>query len=145
MSSKTKAAKVIESVDEVSTDEVEDTVDDAPEATDSEAPASNDGIEPGSPEFDWQLEYPGEPVFVFTTSDGVTVGMAALVGARKPSVGVLRKLRKANYLDQMWTTIEWVSSAAALALSDEFDEVEYGEMFAAWSEWSKTTTGESSR
>lgn len=106
---------------------------------------SNEGIEPGSPAFDWQLEYPGEPVFVFTSSTGVTVGMAALAGARKPAMGALRLLRKSNYLDQMWTTLEWVSSPAALMVSDEFSEEDYSEMFAAWAEWSKTSAGESSR
>lgn len=106
---------------------------------------SNEGVEPGSPGFDWQLEYPGEEVFVFTATDGTTVGMAALTGDRKPSLGVLRKLRKSSYLDQMWTTLEWVSSAAALAISDEFPEKDYAAMFEAWSEFSRTSAGESSR
>ncbi|MFA4083682.1 hypothetical protein ONA92_18460 [Mycobacteroides salmoniphilum] len=146
---KAKAAKATKSaetdiddeLERLDNDEIEGTTDEfkAPEAP------SNEGVEPGSAEFDWQLEYPGERVFVFTSSTGVTVGMAALVGARKPSMGVLRTLRKTHYLDQMWTTLEWVSSPAALAISDEFSEADYAEMFDAWSTWSRTSAGESSR
>lgn len=132
----------LERLERLDNDDIEGTID---ELKAPEVPPSNDGIEPGSPEFDWQLEYPGEPVFVFTSSTGVTVGMAALAGARKPAMGALRLLRKSNYLDQMWTTLEWVSSPAALAVSDEFSEEEYSAMFVAWAEWSKTSAGESSR
>ncbi|MGH3953948.1 MAG: hypothetical protein ACRDTI_07935 [Mycobacterium sp.] len=149
---KAKAAKVspstetdiddeIERLERLDNDEIEGATDEfkAPEAP------SNEGVEPGSAEFDWQLEYPGEQVFEFTSSTGVTVGMAALVGARKPSMGVLRTLRKTHYLDQMWTTLEWVSSPVALSISDEFSEADYAEMFDAWSTWSRTSAGESSR
>lgn len=132
----------IERLEHLDNEDIEAAID---ESKAPEAPPSNEGIEPGSPEFDWQLEYPGEPVFVFTSSTGVTVGMAALAGARKPGMGVLRLLRKSNYLDQMWTTLEWVSSPAALRVSDEFSEEDYSAMFAAWAEWSKTSAGESSR
>ncbi|SKU72177.1 Uncharacterised protein [Mycobacteroides abscessus subsp. massiliense] len=148
---KAKAAKASQSNETDIDDEIErlDNDGDIEGAIDElkapEVPPSNEGIEPGSPEFDWQLEYPGEPVFVFTSSTGVTVGMAALAGARKPGMGVLRLLRKSNYLDQMWTTLEWVSSPAALTVSDEFSEEDYSAMFAAWAEWSKTSAGESSR
>ena len=106
---------------------------------------SNEGIEPGSPEFDWQLEYPDEDVFVYTASDGTTVGMAPLAGKRKPHMGTLRKLRKADHMEQMWTVLEWVSSPAALAVSDEFSDEDYAALFDAWSEWSKTSVGESLR
>lgn len=147
---KAKAAKatkpaetdIDDELERLDNDEIEGLIDEI------ELPAalpSNEGIEPGSAEFDWQLEYPGERVFVFTSSTGVTVGMAALVGARKPSMGVLRTLRKTHYLDQMWTTLEWVSSPAALAISDEFSEEDYAAMFDAWSTWSRTSAGESSR
>lgn len=147
---KSKAAKAAQSteteiddeLERLDIDEIEDVIDEI------ELPAaapSNEGIEPGTPEFDWQLEYPGEAVFVFTSSTGVTVGMASLVGARNPGMGALRLLRKSNYLDQMWTTLEWVSSPAALAVSDEFSEEDYAAMFQAWSDWSRTSAGESSR
>lgn len=108
-------------------------------------PVPNDGIEPGSPEFDWQHEYPGEKFFVYTNTDGVTVGLAALLGARKPKPGYLRKLRKQNELDVMWTIIEMAASPAALDVSDEFEDEDYGKMYAAWSEWNQTTVGESMR
>ncbi|QFG08870.1 tail assembly chaperone [Mycobacterium phage MalagasyRose] len=105
----------------------------------------NKGIAPGSPEFDWQAEYPGEDVFVYTASNGVTVGLARCAGARKPKPGFLRQLRKAPYMEQLWTMLEIVASPAALAVSDDFEDEEYGQMFEAWSEWSKTPVGESSR
>jgi hypothetical protein len=45
----------------------------------------------------------------------------------------------------MWFVIERVSSENALAVSDEFDDKDYSQMFEKWSEWSNTTAGESSR
>lgn len=111
----------------------------------AKAKAPNEGIEPGSPEFNWQHEYPGEAVFTFKASDGVTVGLAALAGKRKPRSGFLRKLRKEAEMEQMWTILELVSSPAALAVSDEFEDEDYAAMYNEWAEWSKTTVGESLR
>lgn len=97
---------------------------------------------PGDTGFDWQNEYPGEDVFVFTASTGATVGLARLAGPRKPKPGVLRKLRKQDELGQMWAVIELVASEAALDVSDEFDDEDYGRMFEEWALWSKSTAGE---
>ena len=99
----------------------------------------------GSLEFDWQSEYPGEKVYVYTAADGTTVGIAAMVGARKPKSGFLRQLRKEAAMEQMWTILELVMSPAALAVSDDFEDEDYGAMYAGWSEWSKTAVGESTR
>jgi hypothetical protein len=100
---------------------------------------------PGESGFDWQAEYPGEEVFVFTAEDGTTVGLAAMGEKRRPKPGVLRKLRHQPAIEQMWFVIERVSSENALAVSDEFDDKDYSQMFEKWSEWSNTTAGESSR
>jgi hypothetical protein len=96
-------------------------------------------------EFDWQAEYPGEDVFVFTAKDGTTVGLAAMGEKRRPKPGVLRKLRFQPSVEQMWFILERVSSPAALAVSDEFDDEDYAHMWEQWSDWSNTSAGESSR
>ena len=100
---------------------------------------------PGEPGFDWQTEYPDEEVFVFTATDGRTVGLAALNDKRRPKPGVLRKLRLQNAVEQMWFVLEQVACPAALEVSDDFGDEDYGEMFQAWSEWNQATVGESSR
>jgi hypothetical protein len=100
---------------------------------------------PGESGFDWQAEYPGEDVFVFTAKTGTTVGLAAMGEKRRPKPGVLRKLRHQPPIEQMWFVIERVSSENALAVSDEFDDKDYSDMFEQWSEWSNTSAGESSR
>lgn|GEM_PF-3377876 len=116
--------------------EAEVAVDDAPEP-----PAA----QPGDPGFDWQTEYPGEEVFVFTAADGRTVGLAALNDKRRPKPGVLRKLRLQNAVEQMWFVLERVASEKALEVSDDFDDEDYGGMFEAWSQWNQAIAGESSR
>lgn len=98
---------------------------------------------PGEPGFDWQKEYPGEEVFVFTAEDGTTVGLAALGPTRKFKAGEIRKARHLNEIDQMFVVIERVASPAALAISDEFADEDYGRMFGEWSEWANTSSGES--
>ena len=110
-----------------------------------ELPAERTPPRAGSPEFDWQAEYPDEKVYVYTAEDGTTVGLAAMVGHRKPKSGFLRQLRKAPAMEQMWTILELVMSPLALAVSDEFEDEDYANMYTGWSEWSKTAVGESTR
>ena len=116
-----------------------------PEAAVAVDDAGTPALRPGEPGFDWRSEYPGEEVFVFTASDGRTVGLAALNDQRRPKPGVLRRLRKENAVEQMWFVLEQVACPAALEISDDFNDEDYGEMFQAWSEWNQTTAGESSR
>lgn len=97
----------------------------------------------GEPGFDWSAEYPGEEVFVFTASDGSTVGLAALGPTRKFKAGEIRKARHLNEVDQMFVVLERVASPAALDVSDEFGDDDYGRMFGEWSEWANTSSGES--
>jgi hypothetical protein len=96
----------------------------------------------GESGFDWQEDYPGEEVFVFTASDGTTVGLAVMSGDRRPKPGMLRKLRKQPALEQMWTVIEIVASENALAVSDEFTDKDYSEMYRQWTEYIGITPGE---
>ncbi|WNM74110.1 tail assembly chaperone [Mycobacterium Phage Nergal] len=140
MASKAKQTKTSET-EELSTVEKMVAVNTPVEVDATPTPEPNKGVEPGSPEFDWHAEYPGEAVFVYTSSDGVTVGLAALAGKRKPKSGFLRKLRKEQEMEQMWTILELVSSQAALDVSDEFEDADYAAMYNQWAEWSKTTVG----
>ena len=48
---------------------------------------------PGDKGFDWQSEYPGEDVFVYTSSEGVTVGLARMSSERAPGPGRQREVR----------------------------------------------------
>lgn len=123
-------------------DEFEDSLEIAAGTDDAEPPVE---LRPGDPEYDWQAQYPGERVFVYTASTGRTVGLAALEGLRKPPVGVMRKLAKADPLVQVWTVVEWISSEAAMAVSDEFMEDDYTAMYEQWAKWSRTSAGESQR
>ena len=79
----------------------------------------------------------------FFAASGLAVGLAALGPTRKFKPGELRRARKLNEVEQMFYVIERVASPAALEVSDEFDDEDYGKMFAAWSEWAQTTAGES--
>jgi hypothetical protein len=97
----------------------------------------------GESGFDWQAVYPGEEVFVFTASDGKTVGLAALGPTRKFKAGEIRRARHLNEVDQMFVVLERVMNPVALAISDEFEDEDYGRMFGEWSEWANTSSGES--
>jgi hypothetical protein len=87
---------------------------------------------PGAPDFDWQAEYPGEEVFVFTSESGLTVGMVKLTPARKPKPGVLRRLHREGGMSVMWYFVELASSPAALVVQEELDEAEYTRMLREW-------------
>lgn len=100
---------------------------------------------PGEAGFDWQAQYPGEEVFVFTASDGRTVGLARISEKRRPKPGMLRQLRKQHEAEQMYRMIEFVACDAALEVSDDFDDTDYARMYNDYLESLNTTAGESSR
>ena len=79
---------------------------------------------------------------MFTATDGRTVGLARMSDKRRPKPGVLRKLRKEKPVEQMWFVIELVAGEAALEVSDDFGDDDYGAMFEAWSEWNGVTAPE---
>lgn len=98
---------------------------------------------PGSPDYDWSQEYKGEEFFVFTASDGTTVGLAAATGDRKLKPGDFRKMSHMEPWAQNFYLIEKVASPAALAISDNLDDQDYAAMMTGWTEWSGTSAGES--
>lgn len=104
--------------------------------------AAKPPAEPGGKDFDWDTEYPDEKVFVFTASDGRTVGLAAPVGERKLKPGDFRKMSHMEPWQQNFYLIEKIASPAALRISDDLDDEDYAGMMTGWTEWSKTA-GES--
>lgn len=95
---------------------------------------------PGDKDFDWGRVYEGEPFMVYTTKDGVTVGLAGGKGRLKP--GDFRKMSHMPEWQAVFYMVERVAAPEALVVSDDFDDDEYGAMVAAWQEWSGTTAGE---
>lgn len=114
----------------------------APPPPDATRTAPRPAVNPGEAGYDWSADYPGEKVYVFTASTGATVGLAAVGPKRKFKPGELRKIRHLPNVEQMFFVIERVASPNALAISDEFDDEDYSNMFAQWSEWANTTAGE---
>lgn len=98
---------------------------------------------PGDTEYDWAAEYVGEDCYVFTASDGTTVGLAAAAGDRKLKPGDFRKMSHMEPWQQNFYLIEKVASPAALALSDNLDDQDYADLMQGWTEWSGTSQGES--
>jgi hypothetical protein len=92
-------------------------------------------VKPGEADYDWQAEYPNEEVFVFTSADGLTIGMTKLSPARKPKPGKLRTLHREGGMSVMWYFIELVSTATSLKLQEELEEEEYTRMLREWAEF----------
>lgn len=98
---------------------------------------------PGEVGFDWATEYPGEKFMVYTAKSGVTVGLAAMTDERKPTMGELKRILQKDQLQQMFETVERITSPAALEIAEGFKEPDYTAMLDEWTEWSQTTMGES--
>lgn len=98
---------------------------------------------PGESEYDWSQDYEGEDFYVFTASDGTTVGLAAAAGDRKLKPGDFRKMSHMEPWQQNFYLIEKVASPAALTLSDNLDDQDYADLMQGWTEWSGTSQGES--
>jgi hypothetical protein len=90
---------------------------------------------PGAKDFDWQTEYPGEEVYVFTSSDGITVGLTRLGPHRKPKPGLLRRLHREGGMSVMWYFIELASSPASLKVQEKLEEEDYTAMLRGWAEF----------
>jgi hypothetical protein len=90
---------------------------------------------PGTKEFDWADEYPGEELYVFTSSDGLTVGLTKLGPHRKPKPGLLRRLHREGGMSVMWYFIELASSPASLKVQEELEEEDYTNMLKGWAEF----------
>jgi hypothetical protein len=90
---------------------------------------------PGTKEFDWQAEYPGEECYVFTSSDGLTIGLTRLGPHRKPKPGLLRRLHREGGMSVMWYFIELASSPTSLKVQEELEEEDYTKMLRGWAEF----------
>lgn len=90
---------------------------------------------PGAKDFDWAGEYPGEEVYVFTSVDGLTIGLTRLGPHRKPKPGLLRRLHREGGMSVMWYFIELASSPASLKVQEELEEDDYTKMLRGWAEF----------
>ncbi|WP_104150964.1 hypothetical protein [Mycobacterium intracellulare] len=116
----------------------------APKA--ASAPAANGAAskaKPGDKDFDWQSEYPGEEVFVFTASTGLTVGLTKLGPNRRPKPGKLALLDEQNDgVKVLWYFLKLASSDASRQVQAELEEDDYAEMARQWAEFAGIELGE---
>jgi len=97
---------------------------------------------PGTKDYDWAAEYPDEEVYVFTSEEGLTIGLTKLGPNRKPKPGKLRRLHREGGLSVMWYFLELASTTTSLALQEELDELEYDKMLRGWAEFAGIDLGE---
>lgn len=102
---------------------------------------------PGAEGFDWQSEYPDEEFFVYTSPNGVTIGLTKLGPNRKPKPGVLRRVnaesREAgNAFPVLWYFLELASSPASLKAQELLEDDEYADMLKQWTEFAGIDLGE---
>ncbi|MBX9661623.1 MAG: hypothetical protein K2X00_23950 [Nitrospiraceae bacterium] len=111
------------------------------------AAAKKSSARPGDADYDWSQEYEGEEVFVFTSSDGTTIGMTKLGPTRKPKPGKLARFERENEngsggIKVLWYFIELVSTPASLRLQEELEEEDYSAMCRQWAEFAGIELGE---
>ncbi|MGV0042018.1 hypothetical protein [Mycobacterium colombiense] len=112
------------------------------------APATNGAKpkpapKPGDKDFDWQSEYPGEEVFVFTASDGLTVGLTKLGPNRRPKPGKLALLDdEGDGVKILWYFLKLASSDASRQVQAELEEPDYAEMARQWADFAGIELGE---
>lgn len=75
-----------------------------------------------------------------THVDGTEVRLPSLTYL-KP--GLVRKIRRLNQIDQMYTLMELVLDEATLEVLDEMDPAEYAQLLEDWQTHSQVTVGES--
>lgn len=99
---------------------------------------------PGEKGFDWQSEYPGEEVFVFTASTGLTIGLTKLGPNRRPKPGKLALLEdeEARGIKTLWYFLKLASSDASRQLQAELEEEDYAAMTREWAEFAGIELGE---
>jgi hypothetical protein len=115
----------------------------------AKAPATNGAAfkpkpKPGAPDFDWQAEYPGEELFVFTAEDGTTVGLTKLGPKRRPKPGRLALLEdeKGGGVKVLWYFLKLASSDASREVQAELEEEDYAAMCRQWAEFAGIELGE---
>lgn len=98
---------------------------------------------PGDKDFPWEDEYPGEEVFVFTASDGTTVGLTKLGPNRRPKPGKLALLdEQGDGIKVLWYFLKLASSDTSREVQAELDEEDYGAMCRQWAEFAGIELGE---
>jgi hypothetical protein len=98
---------------------------------------------PGDKNFDWQAEYPGEELFVFTASDGTTVGLTKLGPKRRPKPGKLALLDEQNDgIKVLWYFLKLASSDTSREVQAELEEDDYAAMSRQWAEFAGIELGE---
>jgi hypothetical protein len=114
---------------------------DAPEVLMPPLKVVEEPKKPGEKGFDWQAEYPGEDVYVYTVPEGtrspagLTIGLARLTEDRAPNPGMMRTAYRDGGFAPMWLFIESVSSPVALELQDQLRPPEYNEMLRGWADF----------
>jgi hypothetical protein len=96
---------------------------------------------PGDKDFDWQTEYPGEDVYVYTVPEGtrspagLTIGLGKLTEDRAPNPGMMREAYEDGGFAPMWLFVKCVSSPASLKVQNQLRPPEYNEMLRGWAKF----------
>lgn len=115
----------------------------APAKAASNGAAPKPKPKPGDPDFQWEKEYPGEEVFVFTASDGTTVGLTKLGPKRRPKPGKLALLDEQNDgIKVLWYFLKLASSDASRQVQAELEEKDYAAMSREWAAFAGIELGE---
>lgn len=97
----------------------------------------------GAKDFDWQTEYPGEDVFVYTSPVGTTIGLAKLGPQRRPKPGKLALLdEEGNGVKVLWYFLKVASSDTSRLLQADLDEDDYADMCRQWAKFAGVELGE---
>lgn len=110
---------------------------------------------PGDKDFDWQAEYPGEEVYVYTVPPtakaspsgkqspvGLTIGLAKLTEDRAPNPGEMEEAYDKGGFAPMWLFLKYVSTPAAQELRKQLRPAEYNEMLRGWADFAGIELGE---
>lgn len=103
---------------------------------------------PGEKDFDWQAEYPGEKIYIYTVPDtakksvsgkqspiGLTIGLAALTEDRAPNPGEMKEAEEIGGFKPMWVFIDCVTSPAAERLMKQLRPAEYNDLLRGWAKF----------
>jgi hypothetical protein len=87
---------------------------------------------------------PGEELFVFTASDGTTVGLTKLGPKRRPKPGKLALLEdeQGGGVKVLWYFLKLASSDASREVQAELEEEDYAAMCRQWAEFAGIELGE---
>jgi len=78
--------------------------------------------------------------FTYTMPDGKTVTVPSLA---KMNAGIMRRTRRLDEEDRVWTILEFVCDADTIAAIDDLDAEQFEAFMAAWQKHSGVSVGES--